>query len=64
MHKIKVYNQNHVYMGFGWIYYRADGAMSVPELFRDDGTEIESGQYILEHTDENHLVVIPRNRQH
>ena len=50
-------------IGTGWILYRDDGKVSVPHLFHDDGTEIPMGEYTLVHTDENHLVVIPRNKQ-
>ena len=43
IHKVLVYDKdNHAQLGFGWVLYRDDGRMFVPELFHDDGTQIPS----------------------
>jgi hypothetical protein len=63
MHKVLVFNDKHIELGFGWLYYHSNGKVSVPELYHHDGTEIPSGNYILVHTEENHLVVVPRQKQ-
>ena len=65
MHKVLVYdNTSKIKLGFGWIYYHASGEMSIPELWYDNGEEIPSGDYILVHTDEDHLVVVPKTIKH
>jgi len=67
LHKILVYEKHDSIqlkcIGTGWIIYRDDGKVSAPQLFYDDGTEIPSGEYFLVNTEENHLVVVPKQKQ-
>ena len=50
-------------IGYGYLYYYSDGKLSEPELYSEDGVKLPEGWYELVITNENHLVVVPRQKQ-